>query len=64
VLILVDPPGRGVEIVTGGRSRDVLPDGECRLAAISMAAAFSAGDLVGGLLSGIGALADHAVGYH
>jgi uncharacterized membrane protein YgcG len=63
VLLLVDPHGRGLEIVTGTRARDVLPDGECRLAAISMASAFSVGDLLGGLLGGIGALADHAAGY-
>jgi uncharacterized membrane protein YgcG len=64
VLVLVDPHGRGVEIVTGERAGTLLPDAECRLAAMSMATSFSAGDLVGGLIGGIGALADHAATRH
>jgi uncharacterized membrane protein YgcG len=60
VLVLVDPAGRGLEIVTGERAKARLPDGECRLAAMSMATAFSAGELVNGLIAGLGTLADHA----
>ncbi|MGV9304458.1 DUF5130 family protein [Nonomuraea sp. NPDC003727] len=60
VLILVDPEGRGLEIVTGENARRRLSDGACRLAAMSMATAFSAGDLAGGLLYGINTLAEQA----
>ncbi|MEQ4720407.1 DUF5130 family protein [Nonomuraea sp. B19D2] len=60
VVILVDLRGRALEIVTGERARRRLSDGACRLTAMSMATAFSAGDLVGGLLYGIAALAEQA----
>ncbi|WP_084964703.1 DUF5130 family protein [Thermoactinospora rubra] len=60
VVVYVDLAGRALEIVTGEKARRRLPDGACRLVAMSMATAFSVGDLVGGLLYGIGALADHA----
>lgn len=60
VLILVDLEGRALEIVTGERARRRLPDAACRLTAMSMATAFSAGDPAGGLLYGIGALAEQA----
>jgi uncharacterized membrane protein YgcG len=60
VVILVDLRGRGLEIVTGERARRRLSDASCRLTAMSMATAFSAGDLVGGLLHGINALAEQA----
>lgn len=60
VVIFVDPRGRTLEIVTGERARGRLSDGSCRLVALSMATAFGAGDLIGGLLYGVSALADHA----
>lgn len=60
VLIFVDLRGRALEIVTGERARRRLPDGACRLTAMSMATVFSVGDLVGGLLYGIAALGDQA----
>ncbi|MFI6323251.1 DUF5130 family protein [Nonomuraea sp. NPDC050556] len=60
VVVLVDTTGRALEIVTGETARRRLPDSACRLTAMSMATAFSVGDLVGGLLYGIGALADQA----
>lgn len=60
VVVLVDVKGRALEIVTGEGARRRLPDAACRLTAMSMATAFSAGDLVGGLLHGIGALAEQA----
>lgn len=60
VVVLVDTTSRALEIVTGENARRRLPDSACRLTAMSMATAFSVGDLVGGLLYGIGALADQA----
>ncbi|MEV4395284.1 DUF5130 family protein [Nonomuraea sp. NPDC049607] len=64
VLVFVDPAGRAVEIVTGPNARRRLSDGACRLTALSMATAFSAGDLVGGLLYGIAALGEQATTRH
>jgi uncharacterized membrane protein YgcG len=60
VVILVDVKGRGLEIVTGENARHRLSDGACRLVAMSMATAFSVGDLIGGLLYGIAALGEQA----
>lgn len=60
VLILVAPGQRRLEIVTG---RDVAPrlaDRACGLAALSMAAAFSGGDLAGGIATGVRMLAESA----
>jgi uncharacterized membrane protein YgcG len=60
VLLAVSPNQRVLEIVTGGAARHRLPDRACRLAALSMTASFTGGDLTGGLVSGIAQLADHA----
>lgn len=60
VVVLVDVTGRALEIVTGESARRRLPDSACRLTAMSMASAFSVGDLVGGLLYGITALGEQA----
>ncbi|MFG1614871.1 DUF5130 family protein [Nonomuraea wenchangensis] len=60
VVVLVDPRGRGIEIVTGESARPRLTDAACRLTAMSMATAFSAGDLIGGLLYGVNALGEQA----
>ncbi|GAA1802016.1 hypothetical protein GCM10009682_24890 [Luedemannella flava] len=60
VLIAISPNQRVLEIVTGERVRRRLPDRECKLAALSMAAAFGGGDLAGGIVSGLAQLADHA----
>lgn len=60
VVLFVDPAGRGMEIVTGESARSRLPDGACRMTAMSMATAFSVGDLIGGLLYGIAALGEQA----
>lgn len=60
VLIAVSPNQRLLEIVTGADARKRLPDRDCKLAALSMAAAFGGGDLAGGLISGLAQLADHA----
>jgi hypothetical protein len=58
VLIAVCPNQRALEIVTGPRARRKLPDRDCKLAALSMTAAFSGGDLAGGLVSGLAQLAN------
>lgn len=60
VLIAVSPQQRQLEIVTGSTARKRLADRDCKLAALSMAAAFSGGDLAGGIISGLAQLADHA----
>ncbi|MFF5210692.1 DUF5130 family protein [Streptosporangium sp. NPDC000396] len=60
VLVFVDPAGRALEIVTGPLARRRIPDGACRLAAMSMAAVLDTGDLVGGLVAGVWLLADLA----
>lgn len=60
VLIAISPNQRVLEIVTGADARKRLPDRDCKLAALSMAAAFGGGDLAGGLVSGLAQLADHA----
>ncbi len=60
VLIAVDPEQRELEIVTGATARKRLADRDCKLAALSMAAAFGGGDLAGGIVSGLAQLADHA----
>lgn len=60
VLLAVSPRQRQLEIVTGATARRRLSDRDCKLAALSMAAAFGGGDLAGGLISGLAQLADHA----
>jgi uncharacterized membrane protein YgcG len=60
VLVYVDPPGRRLEIVTGGYAKRLLPDSQCGLAALTMQASFAAGDLTGGLVTGVQQLGDHA----
>ncbi|MER7207767.1 DUF5130 family protein [Streptosporangium sp. NPDC000239] len=60
VLVFVDPDARAVEVVTGPVARLRLGDGECRVAAVSMATAFGGGNLVGGLVTGMWMLADLA----
>ena len=60
VLIAVSPDQRQLEIVTGSQARKRLPDRDCKLAALSMAAAFGGGDLAGGIVSGLAQLAGHA----
>jgi hypothetical protein len=60
VLIAVSPNQRLLEIVTGPEARRRLPDRACKLAALSMAAAFGGGDLAGGIVSGLSQLADYA----
>ncbi len=60
VLVVVDPSARILEIVTGAEVRRDLDDNEVHLAALAMQSAFAAGDLVGGIKSGVMMLAEHA----
>lgn len=60
VLVALSPNQRVLEVVTGPLAGKHLPDRVCALAALSMTAAFSGGDLAGGLVTGIGMLADQA----
>ncbi len=60
ILLAVSPNQRVLEIVTGGEARRRVPDHTCRLAALSMAAAFGGGDLTGGIVAGLAQLAGHA----
>jgi hypothetical protein len=53
VLVMCDPEFRALEIVTGVQARRTLNDGECALAAAAMQSSFVAGDIVGGLVTGI-----------
>jgi hypothetical protein len=60
VLIAISPNQRALEIVTGAQVRQRIPDRTCKLAALSMAAAFTGGDLAGGIVAGLAQLADRA----
>ncbi len=60
VLVAVSPNQRALEIVTGSEARRRLPDRACKLAALSMAAAFGGGDLAGGIVAGLAQLAEQA----
>jgi hypothetical protein len=60
VLVAVSPNQRILEVVTGAEARKRVPDRSAKLAALSMSAAFSGGDLAGGLVSGVAQLADQA----
>jgi hypothetical protein len=58
VLIAVSPGQRVLHVVTGPVSSKRLSNRACALAAVSMRAAFSNGDLVGGLMTGLRMLSD------
>ena len=60
VLILVDPMGHALEVVTGSQVRRTLTDDEVNLAVAQMRADFSEGRLVDGLVRGINQLASYA----
>ena len=60
VVLLVDPGQRALEVVTGSTARYQLSDSECGLSALAMQGSFEAGDLPGGLISGIQQLGEHA----
>lgn len=58
VLIFVDPGARRLEIVTGSRVTNIVTDADCALVAMAMQTSFAAGDLSGGLVSGVQQLGD------
>lgn len=60
VLIAVSPGQKRLEIVTGGVSAEKLSNRACGLAALTMRASFSSGDLTGGLVNGLRQLSDAA----
>lgn len=60
VLIAVSPAQRNVHVVTGAKSSQRLPNRACALAALTMRASFSQGDIVGGLVNGLRQLAEAA----
>ena len=60
VLVAVSPGQRVVHIVTGEVSAQRLPNRACALAALTMRASFSSGDLTGGIVNGLRMLADSA----
>lgn len=60
VLLAVSPGQRVMHIVTGEESAKRLPNRACALAALTMRASFSNGDLTGGIVNGLRMLADFA----
>lgn len=60
VLVAVSPGQRVLHVVTGELSSRRLPDRSCALAALSMRAALSLGDLVGGIVNGLRMLSDQS----
>jgi hypothetical protein len=60
VLLAVSPEQRVLHIVTGEHSSRRLPDRACALAALSMRASLSVGDLIGALVNGLRMLSDQA----
>jgi hypothetical protein len=60
VLLAVSPGQRCLHIVTGETSAKRLPNRACALAALTMRASFSNGDLTGGIVNGLRMLADAA----
>jgi Domain of unknown function (DUF5130) len=60
VLIAISPNQRLLEIVTGSVARKRILDRDAKLAALSMSAAFTGGDLGGGIVAGLAQLAEHA----
>ncbi|MGW6282838.1 DUF5130 family protein [Kribbella sp. NPDC055071] len=61
VLVYVDPAGRRLEIVIGPLAKRQLTDTSAGLAALTMQTSFAAGDLTGGLVTGVQQLGEHAV---
>src|SRR6476661_435191 len=60
VLLALSPAERRLEIVTGGASARRIPNRVAALAALTMRAAFTSGDLTGGIVGGLRQLADAA----
>ncbi|MCC3762157.1 DUF5130 domain-containing protein [Glycomyces sp. TRM65418] len=62
VLIAVSPEQRQLEIVTGKVAQEKIPDRSAALVVFSMEAAFGAGQLSGGIITGLRMLAETAAG--
>lgn len=60
VLIAVSPGERVVEVITGADAAQRLSDRGAKLAVMSMVSSFKEGDLIGGFISGLRMMADHA----
>ena len=60
VIVLVDPAGRRLEILTGEVAARSLDDRATALGAMSMTSSFASGDLAGGIVAGLHTLAEHA----
>ncbi len=60
VLLALSPAERRLEIVTGGASAHRIPNRVAGLAALAMRAAFTSGDITGGIVGGLRQLADAA----
>ncbi|MBV9098034.1 MAG: DUF5130 family protein [Frankiaceae bacterium] len=60
VLVYVAPGERQLEIVTGKSCSRRVTDRACALAALSMTTAFSGGNLVGGIVTGLRMLSESA----
>jgi hypothetical protein len=60
VMVVVDPTARRLEILTGREAGRVLSDHHCRLVVLAMQSAFAVGDLVGGIVTGLQQLGEHA----
>jgi hypothetical protein len=60
ILLAVSPGKRELHIVTSPAAQRRLPNRVCALAALGMRAAFSGGDLTGGIVTGLRMLADAA----
>jgi uncharacterized membrane protein YgcG len=60
VLILVDPQGRRVEIVTGSEAAQRIDDRACRLTTLAMTSSLAAGAIVDAVLTGLRVLGDAA----
>ncbi|THV39446.1 DUF5130 family protein [Glycomyces buryatensis] len=60
VLIAVSPEQRRVEVVTGKLAQEKIPDRSAALVVFSMEAAFGAGQLAGGIMTGLRMLAETA----
>lgn len=60
ILIAVSPEQRQVEIVTGKLAQEKVPDRSAALVVFSMEASFGAGQLAGGIITGLRMLAETA----
>jgi uncharacterized membrane protein YgcG len=60
VLVLIEPQARRVEVVTGDIARRRLDDRAAGLASLSMATAFSGGELTSGIVNGLRMMAQAA----